>query len=152
MINIMQNEKEYTISVTIPIKKVNFSETPSTRDFKEFAERVFEAYTNVIVKALEARMDACANDLINHDKIKYCDSKYITYTRKSSGEHTFSYMAYCTMQILVKKVQQYKLEKLTKYELKQIAKALYWVEDRSDIGKYTFQDLIDVIDEYRDFK
>ena len=31
-------------------------------------------------------------------------------------------------------------------------KALHWVEDKSDIGKYTFQDLIDVIDEYRDFK
>lgn len=29
MINVFQNEKEYTISVTIPIKKVNFSETPS---------------------------------------------------------------------------------------------------------------------------
>ena len=56
------------------------------------------------------------------------------------------------MRGLVKKVQQYKLGELTKSELKQIAKALYWVEDKSDIGKYTFQDLIDVIDEYRDFK
>lgn len=152
MINIMQNEKEYTISVTIPIKKVNFSETPSKRDFKEFAEKVFEAYTNVMVEALKAQIDACAKDLINHDDIKYCDSKYITYTRKSGGEHTFSYNAYDTMQRLVKKVQQYKLEELTKFELKQIDKVLHWVEDKSDIGKYTFQDLIDVINEYRDFK
>lgn len=60
----------------------------------------------------------------------------------SGGEHTFSYNAYDTMQRLVKKIQQYKLGELTKSELKQIAKALYWV---SDIGKYTFQDLIDVI-------
>ena len=45
------------------------------------------------------------------------------------------------MRGLVKKVQQYKLGELTKSELKQIAKALYWVEDKSDIGKYTFQDL-----------
>lgn len=152
MINIMQNEKEYTISVTIPIKKINFSETPSKKDFKEFAERVFEAYTNVVVEALKAQMDACANDLINHDKIKYCDDKYITYTRKSGIEHTFSSSAYYTMQGLVKKVQQYKLGELTKFELKQIDKALHWVEDKSDIGKYTFQDLIDVINEYRDFK
>ena len=153
MINVMQNEKEYTISVTIPIKKVNFSETPSKKDFKEFAERVFEAYTNIIVKALEARMKACASNLIKHsDSIKYCDDKYITYTRKSGGEHTFSFNAYETMRGLVKKVEQYKLGELTKSELKQIAKALYWVEDRMDIGKYTFQDLIDVIDEYRDFK
>lgn len=28
----MINEKEYTISVTIPIKKVNFSETPSIQE------------------------------------------------------------------------------------------------------------------------
>ena len=153
MINIMQNEKEYTISVTIPIKKVNFSETPSKKDFKEFAEKVFEAYTNVIVEALAARMYACASNLIKHsDDVKYCDDKYITYTRKSGGKHTFSYSAYYTMQRLIKKVQQYKLDELTKLELKQIAKALYWVEDKSDIGKYTFQDLIDVIDEYRDFK
>ena len=68
-------------------------------------------------------------------------------TRKSGGEHTFSYNAYDTMQRLVKKIQQYKLG-----ELKQIAKALYWVEDKSDIEKYTFQDLIDVIDEYREIK
>ena len=153
MIDVMQNEKEYTISMVIPFKKVAFSETPSKRDFKEFAEKVFEAYTNIIVKAVEARMKACASNLIKHsDDVKYCDDKYITYTRKSGGEHTFSYSAYYTMQRLIKKVQQYKLDELTKFELKQIAKALYWVEDKSDIGKYTFQDLIDVINEYRDFK
>lgn len=152
MISVQQNEKEYTISVTIPFKKVAFSETPYKRDFKKFAEEVFEAYTNVIVEALKAQMDACANGLINHDVIKYCDSKYITYTRKSGGEHTFSYNAYETMRGLVKKVQQYKLGELTKFELKQIAKALYWVEDKSDAGKYTFQDLIDIIDEYRELK
>lgn len=152
MISVQQNEKAYTISVTIPFKKTAFSETPYKRNFKEFAEKVFEAYTNVIVEALKAQMDACANGLINHDVIKYCDSKYITYTRKSGGEHTFSYNAYDTMRVLVRKVEQYKLGELTKFELKQIAKALYWVEDKSDIGKYTFQDLIDVIDEYRELK
>ena len=153
MINIQQNEKEYTISVTIPFKKTAFSETPYKRDFKEFAEKVFEAYTEVIVQALEARMKACANNLIKHlDSKKYCDDKYITYTRKSGGEHTFSFNAYETMRVLVRKIEQYKLGELTKFELKQIAKALYWVEDRSDIGKYTFQDLIDVIDEYRELK
>lgn len=151
MINIMQKEKEYTISVTIPFKKTAFSETPYK--FKEFAEEVFEAYSNTIVLAIEARMEACANNLIKHlDSKKYCDDKYITYTRKSGGEHTFSFNAYETMRGLVKKVQQYKLSELTKFELKQIAKALYWVEDKSDIGKYTFQDLIDVIDEYRELK
>ena len=51
------------------------------------------------------------------------------------------------MQRLVKKIQQYKLGELTKSELKQIAK-----NSLSDIGKYTFQDLIDVIDEYRELK
>lgn len=153
MINVQQNEKEYTISVTIPFKKVAFSETPSKRDFKKFAEEVFEAYTNIIVKAIEARMKACASNLIKHsDNIKYCDNKCITYTRKSGGEHTFSFNAYETMRGLVKQIQQYKLGELTKSELKQIAKALYWVGDKSDIGKYTFQDLIDVIDEYREIK
>lgn len=153
MINVMQNEKEYTISVSIPFKKIGFSETPSKRDFKEFAEKVFEAYTEVIVQALKDRMKACASNLIKHsDNIKYCDDKYITYIKKSGGEHTFSFNAYETMRGLVKKVQQYKLGELTKFELKQIAKALYWVENKSDIGKYTFQDLIDVIDEYRELK
>ena len=153
MINIQQNEKEYTISVTIPFKKTAFSETPYKRDFKKFAEEVFEAYTKVIVEALESRMEACANNLIKHlNSKKYCDDKYITYTRKSGGEHTFSFNAYETMRVLVKKIEQYKLGELTKFELKQIAKALYWVEDRSDIGKYTFQDLIDIIDEYREIK
>lgn len=66
MINIMQNEKEYTISVTIPFKKTAFSETPYKRDFKKFAEEVFEA-----------RMKACANNLIKHlDSKKYCDDKH----------------------------------------------------------------------------
>lgn len=153
MINVCQNEKEYTISVTIPFKKIAFSETPSKKDFREFAEKVFDAYTNVIVEALKARMEACVDNLIKHsDSIKYCDDKYITYVRKSGGEHTFSFSAYDTMQRLVKKVQQYKLNELTRFETKQIAKALYWVEDKSDIKEYTFQDLIDVINEYRDFK
>lgn len=108
----MQNEKEYTISVSIPFKKVAFSETPSKRDFKEFAEKVFKAYTNIIV-------EACASNLIKHsDDIKYCDSKYITYTRKSGGEHTFSFNAYVTIGALISKVTRYKLDQLTKYELK----------------------------------
>lgn len=153
MINVYQNEKEYTISVSIPFKKIVFSETPSKKDFREFAEEVFTAYANVIVQAIEARMKACASNLIKHsDNIKYCDDNFITYTRKSGGDHTFSFNAYEAMRGLVKKVQQYKLSELTKLELKQIAKALYWVEDKSDIGKYTFQDLIDVIDEYRELK
>ena len=153
MVNVMQNEKEYTISVTIPFKKVEFSETPSKRDFKEFAEKVFEAYTNTVVEALEARMKACASNLVSHtDDIKYCDDKYITYVRKSGGEHTFSFNAYEIMRGLVSKIQQYKLSELTKFELKQIAKSLYWVENKVDIRKYTFQDLIDVIDEYRELK
>lgn len=126
MINIFQNEKEYTISVSIPFKKVAFPETSSKKDFKDFAEKVFEAYTNIIVEALEARVKACASNLIKHsDAIKYCDSKYITYTRKSGGEHTFSFNAYVTMRALISKVTRYKLDQLTKYELKQIAKALY---------------------------
>ena len=141
MINVMQNEKEYTISVSIPFKKVAFSETPSKRDFKEFAEKVFEAYTNIIVKAIEARMKACASNLIKHsDNIKYCDDKFITYIRKSGEEHTFSFNAYETMRSLVKKIQQYKLDELTKFELKQIAKSLDWIENKSDAGKYTLQD------------
>lgn len=41
------------------------------------------------------------------------------------------------MQRLVKKIQQYKLDELTKSELKQIAKTLYWVEDKSDIHSKT---------------
>lgn len=98
-------------------------------------------------------MKACANNLIKHsDSIKYCDDKYITYIRKSGGEHTFSFNAYETMRRLVKKVEQYKLAELTKFELKQIAKSLYWVENKVDIKEYTFQDLIDVIDEYRELK
>ena len=153
MINVYQNEKEYTISVSIPYKKVAFSETPTKQDYKEFAEKVFEAYTNIIVKAIEARMKACANNLIKHsDSIKYCDDKYITYIRKSGGEHTFSLNAYETMRRLVKKVQQCKLGELTKFDLRQIAKALNWVENKVDIKEYTFQDLIDVIDEYRELK
>ena len=66
MINVQQNEKEYTISVTIPFKKVAFSETPYKRDFKKFAEEVFAAYTIVIVQAIRARMEACASNLIKH--------------------------------------------------------------------------------------
>lgn len=153
MISVQQNEKAYTIFVTIPFKKTKFSETPYKRDFKEFAEEVFKAYSNTIALAIEDRMKACASNLIKHsDNIKYCDDKYITYTRKSGGEHTFSFNAYITMGALISKVTRYKLDQLTKYELKQIAKALYWVEDRSDIKEYTFQDLIDVIDEYKELK
>lgn len=153
MISVQQNEKAYTISVTIPFKKTAFSETPYKRDFKKFAEEVFEAYTNTIVLAIKTAMKACTDELVKYSgDLKYCDDKYITYRRKFEVEHTFSFNAYETMRGLVKKVEQYKLDELTKFELRQIAKALYLVENKSDAGKYTFQDLIDVIDEYRELK
>lgn len=60
MINVQQNEKAYTIFVTIPFKKTKFSETPYKRDFQEFAEEVFKA----IALAIEDRMKACASNLI----------------------------------------------------------------------------------------
>ena len=40
MINVFQNEKEYTISVTIPIKKVNFLK------LHQFQEDLQDRYTS----------------------------------------------------------------------------------------------------------
>lgn len=122
---------------TIPFKKTAFSETPYKRDFKKFAEEVFKAYSHTQLQKLE-----CASNLIKHsDNIKYCDDKYITYIRK----YTFSFNAYARITC-----KSQTLGELTKFELN--AKSLYWVENKSDAGKYTFQDLIDVIDEYRELK
>lgn len=46
MINVMQNEKEYTISVSIPFKKVAFSETPS----KEISKNLLRKCLKLILK------------------------------------------------------------------------------------------------------
>lgn len=93
MINVMQE--------SIPFKKVAFSETPSKRDFKEFAEKVFEA---VIVQALKDRMKACASK--HSDSIKYCD----ILESLEENIHSLSML----MRGLVKKIEQYKLGELTK--------------------------------------
>lgn len=45
MINVQQNEKEYTISVTIPFKKVAFSETP----YKEISRSLQKKYLQLIL-------------------------------------------------------------------------------------------------------
>lgn len=149
MIDIQQNDREYSISLSIPFKELSFNDTPSTKDFETFCEDVFDAYTELIIKALKDRMNACIQNLIKHiNSIKVVNELYITYKRKSGSYHTFSIEAYDTMKVLTKKVKQCKLSDLSKQELSQISKALYWVDNKEDIKGLTFQDLIDVINFY----
>lgn len=149
MIEIRQNSEEYSITLSIPFKKISFADTPTVSDYGTFCENVFNAYTALITQALRDRIKACTTNLVSHsDSIIVANERFITYKRKSGSTHTFSMSAYETMRVLIKKIPSCELKSLTKYELSQISKALYWVNNKEDIKEYTFQDLINVIQFY----
>jgi len=152
MIEIRKSTKECSITLSIPFKELSFNDTPTEANYKTFCEDVFNAYTLLITQALKDRKKACVTNLMNHsNSIVIANEEFITYKRKSGGTHTFSFNAYETITVLIKKIQSCSLKALSKYELIQISKALYWI-NKEDIDEYTFQDLIDVIEYYKSTK
>lgn len=94
-------------------------------------EMMFNAWSNVIVECLHARIRACKTDLYdNRDRVTYVDEIGISYITKSGRERTYHLHSVERMEEVIEKFANFDYKGLTSEDALQILKALYWVDDK----------------------
>lgn len=107
-------------------------------------------FADVIIRALEARMDSCVSMLMrNSDKVIFANDLYVQFKKNNGQIHVFHHDSFEVMRDTVKALKEGDLPSVlgSAYACDQIAKALYWVpeEDRKERNGIGFGRLISVI-------
>lgn len=111
---------------------------------------IIGTFADVIIRALEARMDSCVSMLMrNSDKVTFADEVVIQFKKNNGQIHVFNHASFEVMQDTVKALENGNLAYVldSEYACDQIAKALYWVseEDRKERNGIGFGRLVSVI-------
>jgi hypothetical protein len=141
LVTVREKHSEFTHTFIIPFKKNTTPVRPIT------FEQIFEAYRDLIIEALQARMNACVSMLYrNIDRVIYSDEYCVQFARKDGTIHSFNHPSYKVMEETINhlNVENYCL--IGKANCDQIAKALYWIEKPSSpINGISFGNLISCI-------
>lgn len=132
--------------------RVKFTEDVDTKpiDIRTLKLDIIGTFADVIIRALEARMDSCVSMLMrNSDKVMIANEKFVQFKKNNGQLHVFDHTSFNVMRDTVKAIQNGDLAHVlnSKYACDQIAKALYWVpeEDRKERNGIGFGRLVSVI-------
>jgi hypothetical protein len=119
-------------------------------DIKALELDIIGTFTDVIIRALEARMDSCVCMLMrNSDKVIFADENVVQFKKNNGQFHVFCHTSFKVMQDTIKALNEGDLPYLltSKRACEQVAKALYWVpeEDRKERNGIGFGRLVSVI-------
>lgn len=142
---------EFSTIFRIPFNNVDPSTifSGNTDRWKE----IFSAWSDVCIKALEARMDACVSMLFRNRNNVVISNKFQVIFKKSNGQlHAFNHPSFQAMEEFKEYLQNgnWKLYKPDQAWVRQLLKALYWVseEDKQEQGGYGFGQLISCLEEF----
>jgi hypothetical protein len=132
--------------------RVKFTEDVVTKPINSRALEldIIGTFADVIIRALEARMDSCVSMLMrNSDKVMFADEMVVQFKKNNGQIHTFNHSSFEVMQDAVNALENGNLAYVldSEYTCDQIAKALYWVpeEDRKERNGIGFGRLVSVI-------
>lgn len=132
--------------------RVKFTEDVDTKpiDIRALELDIIGTFADVIIRALEARMDSCVCMLMrNSDKVTFANEKCVQFKKNNGQLHVFDHASFDVMQDTIKAVKSSDLTYIlnSAYACDQIAKALYWVseEDRKERNGIGFGRLVSVI-------
>lgn len=131
--------------------RVKFTEHIGVKmDIQALELDIIGTFADVIIRALEARMDSCVCMLMrNSDKITFADEHSIQFKKNNGQFHVFCHTSFEVMQETVKALKEGNLNYVLNsvYACEQVAKALYWVpeEDRKERNGIGFGRLVSVI-------
>lgn len=145
--NIANKNVSLEITIALPYKgepvRINLEKR------SELLIALIAQFSKHMVKALEARMEACANNLVLHmDDIMFNDGIRIVYKRKDGTSHSFNVPSYQAMNEAVATLRKAEYKKFCQNPgfIDQTLKALYWVEKPEDeSGKFKYSDLISAL-------
>lgn len=149
--NIINNIANQTVTLEITIPCIRRENLEKLEKRSELLIALIAQFGKHIVKALEARMEACANNLVHHmDDIIFNDGICIVYKRKDGTSHSFNVPSYQAMNEAVATLRKAEYKKFCQDPvfIDQTLKALYWVEKPEDeSGKFKYSDLISALTE-----
>ena len=116
-------------------------------------KEIFSAWSDVCIKALEARMDSCVAMLFRNRNNVIISNEYQVIFKKANGQlHAFNHPSFRAMEEFKEYLQNgnWKLGKPEQIWVRQLLKALYWVpeEDKQERGGYSFGQLISCLEEF----
>lgn len=133
------------VEVSIQIPYNENAELPYVNP-KAFALDVVGSFSKLLIRALEQRLESCANSLRNHvDSVVYNDGYTIIYKRTDGTTHTFNTRSYEIMEEAIEtlKNSNYGAFLSDKFAVDQTIKALFWMPKPNDKGRaFKFSDLI----------
>lgn len=131
--------------------RVKFTEHIGVKmDIQALELDIIGTFADVIIRALEARMDSCVCMLMrNNDKITFADEHSVQFKKNNGQFHVFCHTSFEVMQDTIEALKKGDLKYIlnSQYACEQVAKALYWVpeEDRKERNGIGFGRLVSVI-------
>lgn len=132
--------------------RVKFTEEVDAKpmDIRALELDIIDTFADVIIRALEARVDSCVSMLMrNSDKIMFANDQFVQFKKNNGQLHVFHHSSFEVMQDTIKALKNGEMAYVlnSAYACDQIAKALYWVseEDRKERNGIGFGRLISVI-------
>lgn len=132
--------------------RVKFTEEVDMKpiDIQALELDVIGTFADVIIRALEARMDSCVCMLMrNSDKVMFANKQFVQFKKNNGQLHVFNHVSFKVMQDTIKALKGGDLKYIpnSQYACEQVAKALYWVpeEDRKERNGIGFGRLVSVI-------
>ena len=116
-------------------------------------KEIFSAWSEVCIRALEARMDACVSMLFRNRNNVVISNECQVIFKKSNGQyHSFNHPSFKAMEAMKEYLEKgdWKLGKPEQAWVRQLLKALYWIpeEDKQERGGYGFGQLISCLEEF----
>lgn len=135
------------MTINIPFEFEVTCEAPkNTKPF--FTNECYSAWSEVILKAVKARLNACRISLFeNRDRVYFINENMLAYTTETSNRSKhYSILAANAMESVISKLESSNYDFETA-ELVQIDKALHWVDkERYTLRqRYSFDDLISIV-------
>ena len=137
---------EFTTLFRIPFKEGDVEY--NTHAWKD----LIGAWSDVCIKALNARMDACVSMLFrNRENVIKADDYQVVFKKANGQLHSFNHCSFSNMEEMVTILKQGEWNLLKDFPngVAQLRKALYWIseEDRKDHGCFSFGQLISCLEE-----
>ena len=139
-VEVFANERysKFTHTFKVPFKKL---EEPIHAHVSIF--KVVTTFSDVIIEALEKRMEACVDMLSrNLFNVVESDEYHILFKKEDGSYHSFNHPSFRVMQEAINWIKEDQIKSLKKVHYDQIAKALYWVEKPAPRNGISFGNLI----------
>ena len=138
-VEVFKNEEysKFTHTFKVPFKKLE--ESIKTVSIYE----VIDTFSDVIIDALEKRMESCVNMLSrNLFNVVESNEHHILFRKEDGSYHSFNHVSFKIMQEAITLIKEEESKCLTKAHCNQIMKALYCIEKPAPRNGISFGNLI----------